>query len=144
MNSRTRQRSLANASAGGMALILALGVLAVLTALSTALLTGFHASLRQAQNRQRQTQCLDIAEAGIEKALIELRFDPTFYTGEQDTPLGDGTFTVAVTPAALERFTLESTGLLNHGPELQARITADALLEPGGSVRVLRWEESYR
>jgi hypothetical protein len=126
-----------------MALILALGVLMTLTALSTALLTGFHASMKQGNNRARQAQSLNIAEAGIEKALIELRLSSAFYTGEENTPLGNGAFTVAVTPSGPGRFTVESTGTQNDGPARRSHVTVDAALDSSGGVRVLRWEESH-
>jgi len=144
MNLYAHHRAALDSSSGGMALVLALGVLLALTALSTALLTSFHASYRQAQNRERQARCLNIAEAGIEKALVEYRINSAWYTGEEDTPFGSGSFSVAITGIGPERFTVQSTGTLIHGPAVQSRIVVEARIDPGGRVRVLRWEESHQ
>lgn len=42
-----------------------------------------------------KSQALSLAEAGIDKAIYELNQNPS-YTGETNTALGDGTFTIAI------------------------------------------------
>jgi len=127
----------------GMALLLALGVMLAMTILASALLTGFHRSMEQTVDRERELQCMNLAEAGIAKALVELRAGDGSYRGEANTPLGDGDFTVVVTPQGTQRFAVESTGTLNHHSDIQARIIVDAEVVRGEPVRVLRWEESF-
>jgi hypothetical protein len=126
-----------------MALLLALGVMLALTILATALLSGFHRSMRQTKGRERELQCMNLAEAGMAKALAELRVGDGSYHGEVNTPLGDGDFTVVVTPLGQQRFAVESTGTLNDRSDIQARVTVDAEVVRGEPVRVLRWEESF-
>jgi hypothetical protein len=127
----------------GMALLLALGVMLAMTILASALLMGFHRSMEQTVDRERELQCMNLAEAGIAKALVELRAGDGSYRGEANTPLGDGDFTVVVTPLGLQRFAVESTGTLNHHSDIQARVVVDAEVLGGEPVRVLRWEESF-
>jgi hypothetical protein len=127
----------------GMALVLALGVMLALTILASALLTGFHRSMQQTVDRERELQCMNLAEAGIAKALVVLRAGDGSYRGEANTALGDGDFTVVVTPQGPQRFAVESTGTLNHRSEIQARVVIDAEVVRGEPVRVLRWEESF-
>ncbi|MCX5758470.1 MAG: hypothetical protein NTU83_08200, partial [Candidatus Hydrogenedentes bacterium] len=88
--------------------------------------------------------CLNLAEAGLDKALAELRRDASGYHGERETVLGNGHFTVEVTP--IERphnYRVTSTGLLRAGGFVhkQARIVADVSLAAEGRVDVLRWSE---
>ncbi len=72
---------------------------------------------------------------------MELRAGASPYGGEKDTPFGPGSFTVVVKPLEFNRVALTSTGVLAEGTPVHARVRVEAAVEPGGRVRILRWDE---
>jgi hypothetical protein len=128
----------------GLALLLVIVFLAVLMIGSTTFYSLLNSTLAQAHAREQSRSCLNLAEAGIDKALAELRRDASGYHGERETVLGNGRFTVEVKPAkGPQCFRVTSTGLLRDGDFVwkKARIVADISLASKGRVDVLRWSE---
>ncbi len=80
----------------GAALIIAILVMAVLLMAGTAFLTISSTESQIALNERAAAQATLVAEAAIQKAVAQLDANPA-YTGETNTALGGGTFTVTVT-----------------------------------------------
>ena len=87
----------------GAALVITMLVMAVLLLAGTTFMTISSTESRIALNEQVSTQAMSLAEAGLHRAMAKLN-DPTTYpsySGETNTSLGNGTFTVTVsTPAS--------------------------------------------
>ncbi|MCC6488006.1 MAG: hypothetical protein IT364_10950, partial [Candidatus Hydrogenedentes bacterium] len=126
-------------------LMLTVMALLIVGAFSTALLTRFHHVRARSTERVRHTISLNLAEAGVEKALAELQRYPA-YAGESRTELGDGQFSVEVLPEATPGvYRLMSTAELDEARPTRARVKALVRVNPDGGVQVLEWaEESVR
>ncbi len=81
----------------GTALLLVMGLLAVVTISVGSFLSLLHASVDYTRREEARTRAVHAAEAGLEKAVAELCAGRS-YTGETGTPVGDGTFSVSVAP----------------------------------------------
>ncbi|MDB5244446.1 MAG: hypothetical protein JWN18_316 [Parcubacteria group bacterium] len=77
----------------GYILLLSLIFLGIFFVIASAYVSSITSSLKNARYAVQSTAALSLAEAGIDKAAYELNQNPS-YTGETDTPLGGGTFTV--------------------------------------------------
>jgi len=127
-----------------MALYLVIGFLTALMIASGAFFTLLHRTPEHARAAERHQICLNIAEGGLDKALAELQARPGAYRGEQDTPLGQGVFTVEVEPARAPRsYRLASTGSLRDGTVVlaRARVVATVAVAADGAIAVLTWRE---
>ena len=127
----------------GAAMLLALSVLAIMMISVSATLTWFHVTFKYTSAMEARQVCSHIAEAGLEKALAELRSGNTTYTGETGTAAGDGTFTVAVVPAGRSGwFALSSIGTLPRGAKpVVVRLNEEVQLDPAGNVLAVEWKE---
>ncbi len=71
---------------------------------------------------------LDLAEAGIEKAMWELnKIDGDSYTGENNTPLGEGVFSVSVTDGSSGKIII-STGFIPNSTNYKVRRTVKVII----------------
>ena len=131
-------------SRGGVILLMVLVLLAVGSLLSASFYTMLHIGLSDAYQRGRTQTAMNLADAGLEKAVASLRLDK-HYGGEENTPLGDGAFSVTATagkkPGA---WRIVSTGVFR--PEVssfraKARVVADLQLDAKGRVLALNWRE---
>jgi hypothetical protein len=96
----------------GQLLLLAIIVIAILL-VNTLLITS--GSLRLSQNSKftlTQLQALNLAEAGVDKALASLNTTAGSYTGQSETALGPGSFEVTVTSPNTTTKTITSTGYI--------------------------------
>lgn len=109
----------------GFILLFAIVVGAALFAVTTALIGSVSASVRLERHRHHATDALMLAEAGLEKAVYELNQSPS-YLGENDTPLGNGTFSVSVSVVNPSTKRLTSTGYIPNdtNPVAQKTVTA--------------------
>ncbi|MCP4645742.1 MAG: hypothetical protein GY851_35180 [bacterium] len=82
----------------GSALIMALGYLAAISIFVTVFLTFLHRTSEQFKAAERRESAYQLAEAGLNKAMAELRRNPDAYRGEEGTVLGDGAFAVTIVP----------------------------------------------
>jgi hypothetical protein len=83
----------------GAALVIVMLVMAVLLLLGTTFLTISSTESQIAVNEQGSAGAHVLAEAAINKALALLILDPN-YTGEVQTALGEGAFSITVTPVS--------------------------------------------
>jgi hypothetical protein len=96
----------------GQMLLFAIIVVAILL-VNTLLITS--GSLRLSQNSKftlTQLQALNLAEAGVDKALASLNTSAGSYTGQAETALGPGSFEVTVTSPNTTTKTITSTGYI--------------------------------
>jgi len=127
----------------GTALIFALLVLFILSAGTTALWSQLHGNLAAQRRAWHQEQAFQLAEAGLERAIAGLRAAPDAYTGEVDTPLGPGAYSVTVSPgAAPSEFILESWGRLENAAYRfdRAGLRGRLRLSENGAVNDYAWE----
>ncbi|HUW60004.1 MAG TPA: hypothetical protein VMZ06_03275 [Candidatus Bathyarchaeia archaeon] len=127
----------------GAAMLLAIGVLAIMTISLSATLTWFHVTFKYTSLEEARQTCSHIAEAGLDKALAEVKVGNRTYTGETDTVVGDGTFSVAVAPADRTGWlAIQSTGTLPRGAKsVVVRLAEDVQLDPAGNVLAIEWRE---
>jgi hypothetical protein len=93
----------------GQLLILAIVFFAILFALSAAFVSSAVTYTKFGRHEVARAQALALAEAGIDKAVYELNQN-SGYTGESNTPLGAGTFTVSVAAIDSGAKSVTSTG----------------------------------
>ncbi len=124
----------------GVALLMALFLLAALSIGTTAAWQFMNRTFDEGRRFQHGQKTLLLAEAGLEKAVAELRNDPA-YAGDKDVPLGEGRFTVCVTRRQGTIFSLESFGRLGDPKHETFRATLEATLRlgPGGRVEEFQW-----
>lgn len=127
----------------GFALVIVLAYLLLLSLFATAFLRTVRMNMADAFNGEAQIEAANLAQAGVEKALAELRRDPA-YRGESDTSLGDGRFTVRVEPlaeAGRYRVTAQGHGEAPQRRFAHAELTVDLALNPDGTIAGLHRRE---
>jgi len=133
-------------SENGAALMLVLGYLAAVTLFASAFLATLHRSLDRSNKEYYTQRCAALAEAGVDKAVAELRRNPAAYAGEQQTPLDEGHFTVTVVAAGRDgAYRIVSAAALEGQQRAmgEVRVTAEILLSGDGAVQTARWERRY-
>ncbi len=133
-----------NRKQGGVILLMVLALLAVGSLLSASFYTMLNIGLSDAYQRGRLQTAMNLADAGLETAVASLRLDKD-YTGENDTPLGDGVFSVsAATGKEPGAWRIVSTGVFSRDKgsyRAKARVVADLRLDAKGRVLALHWRE---
>src|SRR3989344_1828040 len=110
----------------GYVLVVSLVFLGIFLAVSAAFLSSIIIYSKSGDTAVARTQALLIAEAGIDQAIYQLNQNPA-YTGETDTVLENGTFTVVVTPITSTLKQVVSTASLPTTNPVTTRIvTAQA------------------
>lgn len=79
-------------------------------------------------------QALNLAEAGVDKALASLNATGGSYSGDGETVFGSGTFTVSVTTVNNNMKLIESTGFLPSKAKSKARRTIKVNVAKGAGV----------
>ncbi len=127
----------------GAAMLLALASLAIMGIALSATLTWFHATLKYTSTSDARLACSHIAEAGLDKALAEIQSGNRAYTGETNTPIGDGTFSVSVSPADRPGWlTVKSTGTLPRGAaDVKVRLEEQIKTGSSGKALAIQWQE---
>ena len=119
-------------------------VLIVLLAAAAILVTfaGFINHMTLYAKVQRQSglslQALALAEAGVDTAAYSLNVDPS-YTGEIDTPLGDGTFSVSVATINESTKRITSIGYIPNNTSPRAAKTVKTTLNINTSIVSFRF-----
>ena len=145
---RTMKHTTPNGRASkGSALLVTVGYLAAMTIFASTFLSFLNRTVSNQHRTELRQMCLNIAEAGVDKALAELRIHRSDYRGERDTPLGKGRFSVEVKPGNQRgEYSIVSTARVVHRKVAlsRARINADVVFSSDGAVRELRWSEVKR
>ena len=99
----------------------ALGVV-LFTVLST--VTGAQIYFQNAAHSVNSEKATALAEAGIDKALVSLNRTGGSYSGESETVLGDGSYSVILTSLGLASKVIESTGYIPNkdNPKIQRTV----------------------
>jgi len=128
----------------GAALLMVLVLMAIGSMLSASFYSMLHIGLAGAYQRGRVQTAMNLADAGLETAVAALRLDRR-YAGQEDTPLGDGTFSVTVAPREKPgSWRIVSTGIFKRNADsfhAKARVVADLQLDAGSHIRALNWRE---
>ncbi len=128
----------------GVILLMVLALLAIGSLLSASFYTLLNKGLSDAYQRGRTQTAMNLADAGLEKAVASLRLDK-HYAGEEKTPLGDGAFSVIATAGTKPgAWRIVSTGVFrpgSRGRQAKARVVADLQLDAKGQVLALNWRE---
>jgi len=136
-----------NRARNGSALVITVWYLTVLTILAAAFLGYLHRSMSGVTRSANKHVCLNIAEGGLDKAITELHVRPAEYRGESNTPLGQGRFSVDVTPGDKAGvYTIVATAELTDGKTVisRARIAAEAAFSSSGKLHKMTWSEVKR
>jgi len=122
-------------------LLMAVVLLAVVSIGAAAALRLYHITFRESTRAVKTEVARQLAEAGIENAVACLRIDPN-YSGEDNTPLGGGRFSVAVTRQG-RGYRLAATGEVVHEGRVLRAVSREAQLElaASGAVRRFTLEE---
>jgi len=86
----------------------------------------------------------NLAEAGIDKAIAELSRSSSTYVGEEDTPLGGGTFSVSVLPSEEDagEILIVSTGYVPHSFAPRAKRTVRvSVRRRDNSLVITSWQQ---
>ncbi|GEM_PF-2697928 len=94
----------------GYIMVLALVFLVVLMVFTGALFSQTTNFLRFSARSTTDEQAINLAEAGIDTAIWNINLSPSTYSGETNTQLGPGTFTITVTPKTSTSKTISATG----------------------------------
>ena len=98
----------------GFTTIYLLGLLLLVFMIGSSLVFLSQSNNKNSLRSQKTGEALYISDGGIEKAIWEFSKSDA-YTGESNTPLGNGSFSVAVTQLSETRYQLISTGVMNNG-----------------------------
>jgi Tfp pilus assembly protein PilX len=101
MNGKLRHR--------GSVLLLAIFLIALLSAVVMGMLQVNTEEILLMQNQINAAKALAVAEAGLNDAFAQIRADDTWAVGYTDKPFDGGSYTVAVT-GSLPNLTITSTG----------------------------------
>ncbi len=130
----------------GFALVIALVYLLFLSMFSTAFLRAVRMNMTDAFNDEARIEATNLARAGIEKAVAELR-ENREYRGEEHTPLGGGSFTIeakALDEPGRYRVVSQGRGEAPLRRYAHARIIVELALNPDGTLAALHQREIHR
>jgi len=102
----------------GTALLIVLALIAMLSGIVIMSVDRANTDLEMSFNQLHEEQAFYIAEAGVERAVSQLKIDPNWRTGFLSQPLGDGYYTVAVidsvsNPALADTIVLRATAVVS-------------------------------
>lgn len=113
----------------GYLIIFAILFLALFLALSASLLGYTTINLNSVRQSYGDARALYLAQAGIEEAISQLNLNPG-YSGESNTPLGDGVFTVSVAAIDASDKKITATGFIpdSNNPISKKTVSATAAI----------------
>lgn len=119
----------------GSVLLIAVFVIALLSAVVVGMLQMNTEEIQLMQNHVWAAQALAVAEAGLNDAFAEIRTDSEWVDGFNDKSFDGGSYTVTVS-GSLPNRTIESTGTSSQG--FVARVGADVTASTSGPPHVIR------
>ncbi len=128
----------------GVALVVALLLVAIMGITGAALWKRLHATFEEVRHAAREEITLHLTEGGLDKAVTLLRANPG-YRGETDTSLGEGIFSVAVKPGAgAGHYLLRAEATLECGAVVRHRtvLLGDVRFGPEGQVAEYHWRRA--
>lgn len=120
----------------GQIFILAIVVLTVVLINSLLIISGALVYSQNAKFSTRDADVTNLAEAGIDKAVASLNATAGSYTGELDTPLGDGTISTSVAPlsGSTTTYVITSTGYIPSSAKPLAHKTVSIQVSKGTGI----------
>lgn len=134
---KTSTRSLLNhlREEDGIAMMVVVVVSVVGATLAmTALAVSTHSDKAQARG-QNWVQALDVAESGVDEAIARVEAANGAFSGTFTGSTDQGTYSVTVTRQARNRYTVDSTGTVNAGLQLEATRRIQVNLAPPQSFK---------
>lgn len=128
---------------GGFALVIVLAYLLLLSLFATAFLREVRTNMADAFNEEARIEATNLAQAGVEKAVAELRREPA-YRGETHTRLGDGSYSVSVEPLGAPghyRIVAQGRGDAPQRRYAHAEQIVYLALNPDGTIAALHRRE---
>ena len=101
----------------GTALIIVIVFMAIFGTLGIGYWRQLHFSIAEARVSAKESAALALADAGIARAIAELRAGNTAFAGVAAAPLGKGHYTVSVTHDANGSVVVESVGTLGEADD---------------------------
>lgn len=117
----------------GYVLILTVVFFGILFLVSAAYLNSITATSKSVRGDVARAQALSLAEAGMDKAINQLN-QGSSYSGESDTALGNGTFTVSVSSIDSKTKRITATGYIPDSASWIARKTIQANVGINGAT----------
>lgn len=106
----------------GQILLLGIVLMAILMALSASLWGYTHLQVKASRQAVERSQALQLAEAGIDKAIAELNSDANF-TGETSSALNVGEYTTSITTIDPNTKQVTSTGFIPNSTNPKTQVT---------------------
>jgi len=125
----------------GAALMAAVGFLGLLTVLTSAFVANIGIAWSRMERGQLQAKAFWVAEAGIQKALLEIEESHGSYAGEEFL-FGEGKCIISVKKNQDDDFTIFSTGKVGHQDmkkTIAARISVKCNDNGKFTTKVVRW-----
>jgi Tfp pilus assembly protein PilX len=107
----------------GVIMILSIVVMAILMTMSASLWGYTTLQVRSSRQAVTTSQVINIAEAGLDKAIYQLNQNPS-YTGESNVSLGAGTFTTTVTTIDATTKQVSTTAYIPNASNPTSQVTA--------------------
>ena len=127
----------------GSALLVAVSFMGALAILAAMVLQQVSARRTLWNDMHQHSKAVALAEAGVETVLVEMRRDRA-YKGEEHTPLGEGSFSVAVVPSDKPGgYRIESAGVVGDESfaHAKARLVIEARFDSQGNLHTVSWRE---
>ncbi len=106
----------------GQILLVGIVLMAILMTLSASLWGYTHLQIKASRQAVERSQALQLAEAGIDKAIAELNRDSSF-NGETAVPLGSGEFSTSIATIDSNNKTITSTGFIPNSSNPTSEVT---------------------
>lgn len=128
----------------GMAMLIVIGLLLVFAISTSAFFSLLNRTLSAQYASNDHSVCLNLAEAGIDRAVAELSAGRKEFAGEKDVALGSGFYTVEVKPDSAARWTVSAAGFLRNGNVVRREARLSAVVDStGGTPRIAQWTEVH-
>lgn len=118
----------------GQVLVLAIIVVGLVLVNSLAIIGGALLFFQNTNYSVQSTQAVDLAEAGIDKAIASLNSSGGIYNGEVETALGNGTYSVTVTNKDALTKIIQSTGYIPNKTNPKVRRTVQVQVSNGAGI----------
>ncbi len=122
----------------GAAMLAAVFMMGVFSILGAAYWRQLHASLSHTRDLTKGQLSRELAEAGIARAVAELRVGNADFSGVEKVPLGDGVYSVQVAPEGDAQRLVTAVGALSDGDllrravQIRTRVQLDGAGIPSG------------
>lgn len=118
----------------GQVLVLGLVVLGVVLINTLVIISGSQVFFRDANYTTEVTQVVNLAEAGVDKAISSLNATGGTYSGENETAFGEGSYSVKITTPDSNTKVIESTGYLPSKDNPKTKRTVKVAISRGIGV----------